>query len=129
MRGKVTRLNAFSNGFAKQCQFGAIRTEPGNLRLRGTAWWGWEIYNNCDLPMIWSSGTAHFVTLNVKRNFQYAPHTRDRRVRDAIMAAVASGDLTPTEAAELSRVIDGYMKTLEAVCQTGAAVSVEPGGM
>jgi hypothetical protein len=32
----------------------------------------------------------------------------------AIMAAVASGDLTPTEAAELARIIDGYMKTLEA---------------
>jgi hypothetical protein len=31
----------------------------------------------------------------------------------AIMAAVASGDLTPTEAAELARVIDGYTKTLE----------------
>jgi hypothetical protein len=31
----------------------------------------------------------------------------------AIMTAVASGDLTPTEAAELARVIDGYMKTLE----------------
>jgi hypothetical protein len=26
-------------------QFGAIRTEPGNLRLRKTAWWGWEDSN------------------------------------------------------------------------------------
>jgi hypothetical protein len=26
-------------------QFGAIRTEPGNLRLRRTAWWGWEDSN------------------------------------------------------------------------------------
>jgi Family of unknown function (DUF5681) len=31
-----------------------------------------------------------------------------------IMAAVASGELTPVEAAELSRVIEGYVKTLEA---------------
>jgi hypothetical protein len=31
----------------------------------------------------------------------------------AITAAVAGGDLTPAEAAELSRVIDGYVKTLE----------------
>lgn len=31
----------------------------------------------------------------------------------AIMAAVASGGLTPPEAAELSRVVDGYVKTLE----------------
>jgi hypothetical protein len=31
----------------------------------------------------------------------------------AITAAVANGELTPTEAAELSRVIDGYVKTLE----------------
>jgi Family of unknown function (DUF5681) len=31
----------------------------------------------------------------------------------AIMAAVASGDLTPTEAAELSRIIEGYVKALE----------------
>jgi hypothetical protein len=32
----------------------------------------------------------------------------------AVTAAVASGELTPTEAAELSRVVDGYVKTLEA---------------
>jgi hypothetical protein len=25
--------------------FGAIRNEPGNLRLRKTAWWGWEDSN------------------------------------------------------------------------------------
>src|SRR6516162_7469414 len=25
--------------------FGAIRIEPGNLRLRRTAWWGWEDSN------------------------------------------------------------------------------------
>jgi hypothetical protein len=32
----------------------------------------------------------------------------------AITTAVASGELTPTEAAELSRVIEGYVKALEA---------------
>jgi len=32
----------------------------------------------------------------------------------AITAAVASGDLTSNEAGELSRVVDGYVKTLEA---------------
>jgi len=32
----------------------------------------------------------------------------------AITTAVANGDLTPTEAAELSRVIEGYVKTIEA---------------
>ena len=26
-------------------EFGAIRTEPGNLCLRKTAWWGWEDSN------------------------------------------------------------------------------------
>ena len=26
-------------------QFGAIRTQPGNLCLRRTAWWGWEDSN------------------------------------------------------------------------------------
>ena len=31
----------------------------------------------------------------------------------AITTAVANGELTPAEAAELSRVIDGYVKTLE----------------
>jgi hypothetical protein len=30
-----------------------------------------------------------------------------------IVAAVAAGDLTPTEAAELSKVIDGYARTLQ----------------
>jgi hypothetical protein len=33
----------------------------------------------------------------------------------AIVAAVAAGELTPTEAAELSKVIDGYARTLQAV--------------
>jgi hypothetical protein len=33
----------------------------------------------------------------------------------AIVAAVAAGELTPTEAAELSKVIDGYSRTLQAV--------------
>ena len=32
----------------------------------------------------------------------------------AITTAVANGELTPTEAAELSRVIDGYIKSIEA---------------
>src|SRR5437588_9695429 len=32
----------------------------------------------------------------------------------AITTAVANGDLTPTEAVELSRVIEGYVKTIEA---------------
>ena len=32
----------------------------------------------------------------------------------AIVAAVAAGDLTPSEAAELSKVIDGYARTLQA---------------
>jgi hypothetical protein len=33
----------------------------------------------------------------------------------AIVAAVAAGELTPTEAAELTKVIDGYARTLQAV--------------
>src|ERR1700733_4043508 len=33
----------------------------------------------------------------------------------AIVAAVASGDLTPSEAAELSKVVDGYARVLQAV--------------
>jgi hypothetical protein len=32
----------------------------------------------------------------------------------AIVAAVASGDLTPSEASELSKVVDGYARTLQA---------------
>ena len=32
----------------------------------------------------------------------------------AIVAAVADGDLTPSEAAELSKVVDGYARTLQA---------------
>jgi len=32
----------------------------------------------------------------------------------AIVAAIAAGDLTPSEAAELSKVIDGYSRTLQA---------------
>jgi hypothetical protein len=32
-----------------------------------------------------------------------------------IVAAVAGGDLTPSEAAELSKVVDGYARTLQAV--------------
>jgi hypothetical protein len=33
----------------------------------------------------------------------------------AIVAAVAAGELTPMEAAELSKVVDGYARTLQAV--------------
>jgi hypothetical protein len=33
----------------------------------------------------------------------------------AIVAAVAEGELTPSEAAELSKVVDGYARTLQAV--------------
>src|SRR5215467_4736194 len=33
----------------------------------------------------------------------------------AIVAAVSAGELTPTEAAELSKVVDGYARTLQAV--------------
>ena len=36
------------------------------------------------------------------------------RAISAITAAVASGELTPNEAAELVRVVDGYVKALEA---------------
>jgi len=32
----------------------------------------------------------------------------------AIVGAVAAGDLTPSEAAELSKVVDGYARTLQA---------------
>ena len=32
----------------------------------------------------------------------------------AIVAAIAAGDITPSEAAELSKVIDGYSRTLQA---------------
>jgi hypothetical protein len=39
--GRLQRQNAFTN----RRQFEAIRTEPGNLRLRRTAWWGWEDSN------------------------------------------------------------------------------------
>jgi len=39
--GRLQRQNACTN----RRQFGAIRTEPGNLRLRRTAWWGWEDSN------------------------------------------------------------------------------------
>jgi hypothetical protein len=35
------------------------------------------------------------------------------RAMSAIIVAVASGELTPNEAAELSRVVDGYVKALE----------------
>src|SRR5215470_8490687 len=33
----------------------------------------------------------------------------------AVVAAVAAGELTPTEAAELSKVVDGYARTLQSV--------------
>jgi hypothetical protein len=33
----------------------------------------------------------------------------------ALVEAVAAGELTPSEAGDLSRVIDGYARTLEAV--------------
>jgi hypothetical protein len=33
----------------------------------------------------------------------------------AIVAAVAAGDLTPTEAGELAKVVDGYARTVQAV--------------
>ena len=33
----------------------------------------------------------------------------------AIVAAVAAGELTPTEAAELSKVVDGYARVLQSV--------------
>jgi len=33
----------------------------------------------------------------------------------AIVAAVADGDLTPSEAAELSKVVDGYSRSLHTV--------------
>ena len=39
--GRLQRQNACTN----RRQFGAIRNEPGNLRLRKTAWWGWEDSN------------------------------------------------------------------------------------
>jgi hypothetical protein len=39
--GRLQRQNACTN----RRQFGAIRTEPGNPRLRRTAWWGWEDSN------------------------------------------------------------------------------------
>ena len=39
--GRLQRQNACTN----RRQFGAILTEPGNLRLRRTAWWGWEDSN------------------------------------------------------------------------------------
>jgi hypothetical protein len=38
---RLQRQNACTN----RRQFGAIRTEPGNPRLRRTAWWGWEDSN------------------------------------------------------------------------------------
>ena len=35
--------------------------------------------------------------------------------RRSIVAAVAGGELTPNEAAELSKVVDSYARTLQAV--------------
>jgi Family of unknown function (DUF5681) len=37
-----------------------------------------------------------------------------RKAMAAITTAVANGELTPNEAAELSRVVDGYVRALEA---------------
>lgn len=39
---------------------------------------------------------------------------RATKAMAAITTAVANGELTPTEAAELSRVIEGYVKAVEA---------------
>jgi hypothetical protein len=39
--GRLQRQNACTN----RREFGAICTEPGNPRLRRTAWWGWEDSN------------------------------------------------------------------------------------
>jgi predicted neutral ceramidase superfamily lipid hydrolase len=36
------------------------------------------------------------------------------KASEAIVEAVASGDLTPCEAAELSKVVDGYARSLQA---------------
>jgi len=82
--------------------------------------------------------TRKAITLALKGNVaclrlcldRIAPPRRDRAVQFAIPAlksaddaskamaaittAVASGELTPNEAAELSRVVDGYVKALEA---------------
>jgi hypothetical protein len=33
----------------------------------------------------------------------------------AIVGAVAAGELTPGEAAELSKIVDGYVRSLQAV--------------
>ena len=33
----------------------------------------------------------------------------------ALVSAVANGDLTPTEAAELSKLVDGFVRSLEAI--------------
>jgi len=41
--------------------------------------------------------------------------TESKDAVSASAAIVAAGELTPTEAAELSKVVDGYARTLQAV--------------
>jgi Family of unknown function (DUF5681) len=51
-------------------------------------------------------------------HFELPPMTEAKDAVNAsasIVAAVASGELTPTEAAELSKVVDSYARTLQAV--------------
>jgi hypothetical protein len=42
-RSEVSEDEIRQNECTNPRQFGAIRTEPGNLRLRRTAWWGREL--------------------------------------------------------------------------------------
>jgi len=46
----------------------------------------------------------------------------------AIVAAVAAGDLTPSEAGELSKVVDGYARTLQAAGFEGTDIKTGKSG-
>jgi hypothetical protein len=62
--GRLQRQNACTN----RRQFGAIRTEPGNLRLRRTAWWGWEM-SHVGLDQILTQGAGRNGRFEAKQGF------------------------------------------------------------
>jgi hypothetical protein len=47
------------------------------------------------------------------------------RATGALVGAVASGDVTPSEAAELAKLIDGYVKSLEVTELSGRVANLE----
>ena len=66
--GRLQRQNAFTN----RSQFGAIRTEPENLRLRRTAWWGWEM-SHVGLDQILTDGAGRNGRFEAKLGFWLLP--------------------------------------------------------